>query len=355
MSVNQELQDRAVQHAINIRRYGNGLAEKIVALLDSVDEDLTAKLAAALANVDERGIALPKTAQKRITQLLDELRALNAAIYLEVADTLSDELTGLAKVEAAHQTAAITAALPVSYATAIPTANRLKAIIETSPMEGALLSSWTKGMEQGRIDRIEAAIRKGLVQGLGTDDIVRSIRGTKKLKYQDGILEISRRSARSIVRTATTHVSNVAAQQTWKENEKVVKGWQFLSTLDSRTTITCAALSGQVFPIGEGPIPPRHIGCRSVSIAVTKSWREMGFDSDELSPSERSSMDGQVAGDITFAEWLKKKGEDTQNTILGPTRASLFRDGQLSLSDFIKNDGTVLTLEQLRKQYNLPN
>ena len=354
MTANEEIRDRAIRHALELGRYSNGLVQKIVLLLNSMDEDLSAKLVAGLAGIDERGISLSVSAQKRLVRLLDELRALNSAIYERVADKLSDELLGLARVEAAFQAQSISAFLPPAFATAIPTPNRLKVIVETSPMEGSLLSSWTKGMEQGRIDRIEAAIRKGLVQGSSTDDIVRSIRGTKRLNYEDGILQISRRSAQSVVRTAATHVANVSSQETWKKNERVVRGWQFIATFDSRTTITCASLSGKVFPVGEGPIPPRHVGCRSTSIAVTKSWKELGVDKDELSPSEKASMDGQIAGDLRFDDWLKQKGEKTQGEILGPARAALFRDGKLDLQSFVKNDGTVLTLDQLAKLHNLP-
>lgn len=352
-SVNDEIRDKAIRHALYLQRFGNGLTEQVIALLDEASEEIVAKLAARLASLDERGITLSDRATKRLQALLDEIKGINAALYGQIDDTLSEQLSGLGSVEAQFQAATIQTALPVAFEAAIPSPTRLRAIIQTSPMEGALLSSWTEGMQDGTAKRIEQAIRKGMVQGLGTDDIVRSIRGTKKQNYKDGVLEISRRSARSIVRTATNHVSNVAAQETWKANERVVKGWQFVSTLDSRTTITCAALNGQVFPIGEGPMPPRHIGCRSLSIAVTKSFKEMGFDSDEVTASERASMDGKVAGDITFEKWLKDKGEATQNDILGPTRAALFRDGKLSLQDFIKNDGTVLTIEQLRKLYNL--
>ena len=353
MSVNTELRDSAIRHALYLRRYGNGLAEKLITLLNEVDEDLVAAIAGELAKIEARGLALPTNAQKRLQTLLERVRDVNAAAYASLDDTLFDELHALAGVEAGFQAQAIQAAIPVTIGVNVPSPNRLRAIIETSPMEGALLSSWAEGMKEGRAARIEQAIRKGLVQGQSTDDIVRAIRGTRKLNYTDGILQISRRSAQSIARTAVTHVSNVASQQTWKQNEKILKGWQFVATLDSRTSVTCAGLSGQIFPIGEGPIPPRHIGCRSTTVAVTKSYRELGFDADELTPSERSSMDGKVAGDITFSKWLNEKGEATQLSILGPTRTKLFQSGKLQLDDFIKNDGTVITIADLKKLHNL--
>ncbi len=352
-TVNEALRDRAIRHAIELGRYGNGLSNRIVALLNSADADILEKLAGRLAAIEERGLDIGPGTTARLNRMLEELRGLNSAIYAQVHDQLSDELADFASVEAGFQKAALDSAIAVDVATTLPAPALLRSIVENAPMEGRLLKGWTTGMEQGRIERINQAIRLGLVQGENTDKIVARIRGTKAARYTDGVLDISRRSAQSIVRTATTHVSNQAAQQTWKANDHLVKGWQFVSTLDSRTTVTCAALSGTVHPIGEGPIPPRHIRCRSISIAVTKSFRELGVDKDELSLGQRASMDGQVAGDTTFSNWLTDKGAPTQDTILGPTRAKLFRDGKLNLSDFIKADGTVLTLEQLKARHGI--
>lgn len=350
-TVNEALRDRAIRHAIELGRYGKGLSDRIVALLNSADADILDKLAARLAQIDERGIDMGPKTTERLRKLLAEIGALNQTIYEQVHRQLSDELTEFATVEAGFQKAALDTALAVELGTKLPAPAKLRAIVEEAPMEGRLLASWTDGMAQGRVDRIGQAIRLGMVQGESTDEIVRRIRGTRAARYSDGVLDISRRSAQSIVRTAVTHVSNQAAQHTWKANAHIVKGWQFVATLDTRTTITCAGLSGQMFPIGEGPIPPRHIRCRSISVAVTKSFRELGVDRDELPPAQRASMDGQVAGDTTFAKWLTDKGTATQDTILGPTRAKLFRDGKLDLADFIKRDGTVLTLDELRGSY----
>jgi SPP1 gp7 family putative phage head morphogenesis protein len=350
-SVNEALQDRAIQHAVLIQRYGTGVADRIVRLLNSADADIVEKLAARLATIEERGFDMGKATTARLQAMLDEVRALNTAIYAQVADALTDELVDFSTAEAGFQRQAIITSVGADLATTIPAPARLRAIVTEVPMEGRLLSSWAEGMEAGRIERISQAVRLGMTQGEGTDAIVRRIRGTKAARYTDGVLDISRRSAQAIVRTSVNHVSNVAAQATWKENSHLVKGWQYLATLDSRTTVTCAGLSGQVFPIGEGPIPPRHINCRSITVAVTKSFRELGVDKDELPAGKRASMDGQVAGDTTMSKWLTMKGEATQDKVLGKTRADLFRKGKLDLQQFIKNDGTVLTLDELKSKY----
>lgn len=351
MSVNSDLQDRAIQHAIAIAGYGASLSDRIVRLLNSADAELVEKIAARLAAIEERGHDLGPKSTKRLREMLEELRLLNAEIYQKLHDSLADELNAFATAEAGFQKAALDAALVVEIGTKLPAPARLKAIVEEAPFEGRILKSWTDGMEQGRIDRVTAAIRKGLAQSETTDQIVRSIRGTRAAGYSDGILNVSRHSAQTVVRTAVSHVSNVTAQETWKENNSVVKGWQFLATLDSRTTPQCGSKDGNVYPVGEGPIPPLHPRCRSISVAVTKSFREMGIDKDELTKTDRASMDGQVAASTRFEDWLKAKGAATQEKVLGKTRAELFQAGKLDLAKFVKSDGTLLTLEQLKAKY----
>ncbi len=350
-SVNDALRDRTIQHAISVLRYGTGTAQDIVKLLNSADADILEKLGARLAGIEERGFDIGKKATARLNAMLDEIAAFNSAIYERIETALTDELTDFATSEAGFHRENLVTSIGADLGTTLPAASRLRAIVTETPMEGRLLASWAKGMETGRMDRITQAVRLGMVQGEGSDKIVARIRGTKAARYEDGVLQISRRSAQAIVRTSVNHVSNVAAQTTWKANEHLVKGWQFLATFDSRTTATCAGLSGQVFPLGEGPIPPRHVNCRSITVAVTKSFRELGVDKDELPVSKRASMDGQVSGDTTFNKWLTMKGTATQDKILGKTRAELFRSGKLDLQDFIKADGTVLTLDQLTAKY----
>lgn len=350
-SVNEQLQDRAIRHAVALQRYGKGLSDKLVKLLNSADKDIVETLAKRLVQIDERGFDTGPATTKRLKRMLEEVRALNAAVYKSLSGELETELVKFAAAEAAAQQGALQAALVVELGTKLPTPARLAAIVTETPIQGYLLKPWVQGMEKARMDRIEQQIRIGLLEGEGTDKIVRRIRGSKAAGYRDGILDKSRRSTQSLVRTAVNQVSNVAAQETWKANSKYIKGWQFLATLDSRTTVTCAGLSGQVFEIGTGPMPPRHIACRSISLPVTKSFREMGLNKDEVPKGTRASMDGQVAGDTTFKDWLLRKGDGMQDKVLGPTRAKLFRDGKLDLDQFIKADGTVLSLDELQNLY----
>ena len=63
-------------------------------------------------------------------------------------------------------------------------------------------------------------------------------------------------------------------------------------------------------------------------------------------------MDGQVAADLTFGDWLKGKPVEFADEMLGKGRAQLWRDGKITLQDLLNAQGQPLTLKQLRERYS---
>jgi SPP1 gp7 family putative phage head morphogenesis protein len=198
---------------------------------------------------------------------------------------------------------------------------------------------------------VRDSIRIGFVEGETIDQLVRRIRGTRVNQFKDGILEINRRNAEALVRTAVSHTAQSARDDVFAANSDIIKGWRFTATLDSRTSAVCRGLDGKVFDIGKGPKPPRHWNCRSVSVAVLRSWREMGIDIDETpNPANtRASMNGQVPATETYDSWLRKQPVEFQNDVLGVKKAQLFRAG-LTLDKFTNRQGDELSLSELARK-----
>ena len=71
---------------------------------------------------------------------------------------------------------------------------------------------------------------------------------------------------------------------------------------------------------------------------------------DELDPGTRASMDGQVAAETAYGEWLKKQSAARQDQVLGPVRGKLLRDGGLTVDRFANDKGVWLSIEQLRER-----
>jgi SPP1 gp7 family putative phage head morphogenesis protein len=99
-----------------------------------------------------------------------------------------------------------------------------------------------------------------VIEGQTTQQIVQRIKGTRALKYADGLLDISRRNLTAIVRTAVAHTQNFARARMMKANEDILKGEQFVAVLDSKTSPICQGLDGKIFDLGKAPVPPLHIG-----------------------------------------------------------------------------------------------
>lgn len=184
-------------------------------------------------------------------------------------------------------------------------------------------------------DSVRQAITQGITEGRTVDQIVRSIRGTRN---ETGILDKATAGVDTLVRTAATAASAQARGETFRELG--VTHWRFMATLDSRTSIQCAANDGKQFPVGEGPMPPLHPNCRSVAVP--------DFDGERL--GTRASIDGQVDADIDFEDWLGSRNQREQDEVLGKTKANAWRSGNLSLGDMLRqSDLQPLTLEELRK------
>lgn len=348
-TVNEKLLDNTVSHSIDIQRYGNGVVRRMLAILNKADAKLTDELISAL----ERMTPANFTAQ-RLDALLKEVRALNGKAYTSVRTGLEVDLLDLVKSEADYQADLFKDVLPVNVSVAkidpevVYTAAMARPF-QVSKDKAVPLNEYLTGLSSDRAAKIRDAVRLGYLNSETTSQIVRTIRGTKTQNYADGLMQAPRYHVEGMVRTAISHMSNFTAQRFYEANSGMIKGWQFVATLDGRTTITCASLSGKVFPIGKGPKPPLHIGCRSTTVPVTKSWRELGIDIEEFK-STRASMDGQIAEDISFTQWLRSKPASFQDDILGATRGKLFRANEIEVDKFTNNKGKVYTVEELRRK-----
>src|SRR5690554_4304471 len=302
-TANDRLADLAIGHQIYLQRYGGGVARKIIALLNRVDADLYRQLTEALERLPREAFTV-----QRLDQLLVGVQRLNADVYRDAGEELDRALMELAGYEASWQHRAIHSALPAVVAEKLSlntvTASQAHAAAMARPFQGKLLREALAGIEQARAYRIRDTIRMGFVEGLTIDQMVRRLRGTRALGYTDGLMEIDRRGAEALVRTAVNHTANFAGQAVFDANRDIVKEVVWVSTLDGRTSSVCQARDGQVFPVDKGPRPPAHWNCRSrMAPVLVSAWEALGLSRSEIDEGTRSSMDGQVPASTTFQQW----------------------------------------------------
>lgn len=375
-TTNESLLEFAIAHAVGLQRYGTHVLQKVLEILNEADRDITAQLQRRLTDIQQRGYSLTSANEARLKELQRQIRAIIAVSYQQAYGVVSDELRELAKAEAGRATNEFDRALGVRLGAEVPSATVLTTMVTKDPFEGAVLKDWMRGLEQNKADQVIRAIRIGVTTGQTLPEVVSRISGTSANNFRDGILEIPRRHAEAVVRTAVNHISNRARDEVFKRNDWLVKAVKWVSTLDTRTTPICRARDGKVFPLESGPRPPAHFRCRSIIVAVTRSWSELGgtdlpdsketleerfrnrlrargFSEDQIRReifNARASMNGLVPADLTYGQWLRKQSVSLQNEVLGPTRARLFRDGKLEIEAFVDDNGRSYTLQELRRR-----
>lgn len=357
MTVNDQLADEAISHAIDLNQYSAGVARRVIALLNRSDSRITAEIALALGRLDPESFTVA-----RLEQLLVSVQALNDQIYRAVFAAIETDLEALAAHEAVYQYDLFADLLPMPVQVAYPlvavTPQQAYAAALSRPFQGRLLREWAAKMPADRMAVIRNTIRQGYTEGKTAVHIVHEIRGSKSQKYADGALQRSRRELMAVVNTAVSHTASVARDLFVESNADLIGAVEWLSTLDTKTSPPCMIRDGKRYtadqhkPIGHkipwGDGPGRiHFNCRSTYTPVTKSWRELGIDADELTATERASMDGQVPADTTFATWLSRQSAARQDQVLGPMRVKMMRDGGMKLPEFYDSKGQWIPLDEL--------
>lgn len=340
--VNEALFDRAVSHQIRLQRLSTGIVHKIIALLNRVEGDIVSKLIGF-----EPG-ARTEWGRKRLDKMLEAVREINRDAYTTVERSLRGDLIDLAQHETDFWATAINTAIPIRLDIVTPPLEHLVSAVTSRPFQGAIMKEWAERLEQDAFRRLRDAVRMGFTEGETIDQMVRRVRGTKARQFKDGILDLNRRNAEAVVRTAVNHTASAARETLFDANADIIKGVRWVSTLDGRTTPICISRDGKVFPIGEGPRPPAHWNCRSATVPITKSWKEIGIGLEDAPPGTRASMNGQVPADVTYGEWLRKQPRDFVEEVLGKTKARLFLDGNLTVDRFVHANGRPLTLAELK-------
>lgn len=353
-SLNDRIADEHRGHVVDLLRFEPTLRRRVLALLDSLESQIVDRL--VRADIDG---GITSFTRARLNALLKVTRETIRTAYASSSDLVDAEMRELADVESGFAGRTINRLSGVELVTVGFTETQLRAIVSDSLIEGAPSREWWSRQAGDLLQRFGDEMRQGMVAGEGVGDLVRRVRGTRSAGYRDGIMFVSRRYAESLVRSSVMAVSNRAYLETWRDNADVIKALVHVSTLDLRTTLICIARSGKQWtldgkPIGGHNLPfkpcPCHWRCRSILAPVTKSFRELGLDRDEVPEGTRSSMDGQVPEELDFAAWLATKSEEDQNELLGKGRAELWRQGKITFAQLLDQTGRPLTLAELRRR-----
>jgi SPP1 gp7 family putative phage head morphogenesis protein len=384
------------RNAIDLNRYSNSVAKQIVVsyndiIVDSVNQlrtidDLAApvkaaRLRAILAQLKESLGTWSNTSINAVTGELQGLALLQSEF---VEDQLRRALPAGAR--SAVNTVEISPQFAQSVVTTDPTqinvvtlSDDLFAAIEGAPQtfsltaakgatitlpNGQVVQKAFRGIAADQAERFSQVVRNGLLTGEPTPAIAKRLIGNLQLGDTASVRQLAQKGGEltqatdnqvlTLVRTSVNQVANAASQQVYEANQDITQKYRYVATLDARTSSICRALDGREFEYGKGPTPPQHFNCRSTTVPVI-DYEALGFDPPP--PGKRASMDGPVPADMSYGQWLAKQDAATKTEVLGKEKVPYFNmlvekyGGKDAIAKLVRDDGSELTLEQLRRRY----
>jgi len=237
-----------------------------------------------------------------------------------------------------------------------------------------------RGIAESSAERLDLAVRSGVFAGETLQQISRRLVG--RLDFDDlqkasvrqmaqaggELTKLANHQIQTIVRTSVNQVTNQASQAVYAANKKVAPKYEYVATLDSRTSAICQRLDGQTFDYNNGPTPPQHFNCRSTTVPVVDfDGLQKKYPSLEKPPTTqfdtRPSATGRVPQGTAYGDWLLNQDKELQIKTLGNQgKVNYFKrlagkegSGQKALRKMIRNDGTKRSLKDLERLYGKPS
>lgn len=342
-TVNLPLTDSILRQQLDLFRLEAGTRRQVLAQVNALQRKLTADLA---------GRKLSAYNKQRTKELLKQVNAVIATDYAAIERRMARTLDTVARTTSKSLTTSLERLVSPEFGVTLPPATVLTKLSTDALIMGAPSADWWAKQSQDTAFRFANAVRQGIAAGDTNETISARVAS---------VMETSRQNVRSLVHTSIQEVANESRMETYRRNDDIVEGIMQLSTLDGNTTDVCIAYSGMEWTLDGEPIGdslpfdggcPRHWGCRSVEVPITKSFRELGVDLDEAGKGTRASAEGQVPADTTFEQFLSRRTEEEQNEQLGEGRAQLWRDGKITLPQLLDQRGNPLTLGELEARYD---
>jgi len=361
-TANEEIRDQLIAHQVQLLRFGKGLAARVNRILDRAEPELQRVIRARLDRIASLGYDPGPATTRRMISMQKLISDISRQTFDDINKLIRTELVGLASGETQFVAGVLTASLPVVFEPVLPTGRQLRGIVFARPFENRILRDWLRTFETNDRRRMMDEIRQGLVFSETPTQIGRRIFGTRALGGTDGTREITRRGAQSLAQTATSAISNATRQDLYKRNRRIIPRELYTATLDSRTTPICRSLDGNIYQVGDGPIPPLHFNCRSIRVpvingrqlgtrpAVTATTAQLQGLTGTARRRALDRMIGRVPAATTYQQWLGRQTVSFQDEVLGPTRGRLFRKGEIDLAGFVDGSGEQWTLRELYDQ-----
>ena len=272
--------DILVRHQIYLEGLKKGRTSDFPTMLAKLDQALRQNL----AHVDYD--TLGDVSKRKLNEILVALRKAMRSIFDPWINELVVWLQRYMQVEVGMFN---------EYFTSDLDADRTFAETKSEPMaaNGLFWLPFLKGSTTYMMVRIERLVTTGYANRLTKEQIVRSLIGTKAKGYKDGIGKQLDRANAAAIATVMQHLS---AQASANAARKVFDKYEWVSVLDDNTTNICRDRDGKIYVYGRGPMPPAHVGCRSITVpsnaAPTKDLRFNMWAREQSAEFVNDAFDG---------------------------------------------------------------
>ena len=241
-----------------------------------------------------------KTKVSRLEQLLVNCTKQAAEVGMKAKDEMIDVGSLMYKDGFGHTMFNIQKTVGMGVNFNMPSARVIKTASNVEWL-GATFTDRTGYTLDRLTNNIEQIIPQLFIQGKNADEFGKAI--AKQFN-------MSENAAKRDMRTLTTLITNQASILAYN-NCEMVDEFEFVATLDGRTSDKCRAMDGKRFKLNEAaPFinqPPLHYNCRSTTIPYFE-------DLDEYNPSERVARDEQgktymVPANMSYREWCTKHAQ----------------------------------------------
>ncbi len=266
----RQLTDAFIQHQRDVVAHASTVAAAVIDILDESEPDLRALVDDSISDLTGAGVDLGSGAVvARLDVLREDIRKLRGRYIQEVADHVDEQQRKFVLAEWAFVTSTYLTILDLTIQQ--PDKSVIDDLIST-PFLGRDSQTWLDDLAASDANRIADAISIGLVQRKSKDAILRDVVGSRGLDGADGTTQVTRRQFPTLIDMMFVSLGTWARDAIFDENAELLPEDVYVAVLDSRTTPICRSLDGNIYPRGEGPMPPIHWGCRSMRVAVPKGF-----------------------------------------------------------------------------------
>jgi hypothetical protein len=317
-----------------------------------------------LARVDSYASALPEWAEERALALLDGFSDLSLGIrtILEGGITNIVSTAGAASFLMNNDILSFGDRVP-NFNSVSLTAEQLRGLVSEVPIGGRILNSWVEDNYLNVAESIRQEITTGMLKGDSYAEFTARLMAGFDMGREDAIT-----LSRDYVHSVNTYAQN----EVYQANQDIINGVVWTCVLENSykksghgTCIACALLDGTYYANGQARPPiPLHNRCRCCFLPKLKSFRELGFDMDEISDAYRpyvmrpdKNIDAGGRRSIlehgfeqnNYKDWILTRDDKFKLDLLGRGRFNLIESGKVNYSDLVdKTTGRLIPLRNLQ-------